>query len=113
MTENEAIEMLDNIQVDTRDLKHALKCCDLIETAIKALEEVQDYRKIGTVEEVREAVEKTKAKKPIVHKNTFSNAYTCPTCNLLFIHRDETGWFCGKHYIFCPDCGKKIDWSKE
>ena len=52
MTLNEAIEMLNNIQVDTRDLKHALKCSDLIETAVKALEEVQEYRKLGTLEEL-------------------------------------------------------------
>ena len=32
--------------------------------AIKALEEVQKYRKIGTVEECREAVENQTAKKP-------------------------------------------------
>lgn len=56
MTENEAIEMLNNIQVDTRDLKHALKCSELIETAVKALEEIQEYREIGTVEEIRKII---------------------------------------------------------
>lgn len=55
MTLNEAIEMLNNIQVDTRDLKHALKCSDLIETAVKAMEEVQEYRKLGTLEELARA----------------------------------------------------------
>lgn len=34
-----------------------------IDTAIKALEEIQQYRETGTVKECREAVEKQKAKK--------------------------------------------------
>lgn len=32
--------------------------------SVKALEEIQQYREIGTVEECREAVEKQKPKKP-------------------------------------------------
>lgn len=35
-------------------------CGDIAREAYKALEEVREYRKIGTVEECREAVKKTK-----------------------------------------------------
>ena len=38
---------------------------EALDVAIKALEEVQQYHQIGTVEECREAVEKQTAKKPV------------------------------------------------
>lgn len=70
MTENEklikddqeAIEVIKS-NIPTSGYYMLREACEM---AIKALEEVQEYRKIGTVEECREAVEKTKAKKPIV-----------------------------------------------
>lgn len=37
---------------------------NLIRDALKALNEIQEYRKIGTVEECREAVNKKEKKKP-------------------------------------------------
>ena len=100
-----------------------------IEEAIKALEEVQQYREIGTVEECRKAVEKQKAKKPIwkhdigiVHKDYADGHgetveekwadWVCPNC----------GWFVGEQYIprrhnqrksnYCSRCGQKINWDK-
>lgn len=38
---------------------------DVLNMAIKALEEIQQYRAIGTVEECREAMAKQKPKKPL------------------------------------------------
>lgn len=38
--------------------------------------------------------------------------YTCPNCNLGLICKDETGWFYGKHYKFCPDCGQRLKWEE-
>lgn len=60
----------------------------------------------------RELKERDTAKAPDVHKNKFSDAYTCPNCNLAFIHKDTTGWFCGKQYKFCPDCGQRLTWEE-
>ena len=65
MTENEAIEEL---KYDCNELGKAIPCDTswgkLFENAyamaIKALEEVQQYRAIGTLEECRVAVEKQK-----------------------------------------------------
>ena len=60
MTENEAIEALKlegGIEITGRPIRLA-QFFEGIDSAIKALEEVQQYRKIGTVEECREAVEK-------------------------------------------------------
>lgn len=111
----------------------------VLELAIKALKEVQQYREIGTVEQVknqkhnlevaykiignyqgigtveecREAREKQKSKKPkLNYRRKFlgEDIYTCPTC----------GNVCLKKYAnerqnnnFCWDCGQAIDWSEE
>ena len=75
MTENEAIELLRSMQNPKQDYADVV-CAPVfctgfrfvypepedyaIEEAIKALEEIQQYREIGTVEECREAVENKK-----------------------------------------------------
>ncbi len=85
-----------------------------IQEAIKALEEVQEYRKIGTVEECREAVEKQKGKKPLIGADfmagrddagepIWEHDYVCPDC----------GFGIAGEYICCPYCGTYIDWSDE
>ena len=87
--------------------------------AIKALEEVQQYRQICTVEEFREAVEKQTAKKPEFVDTRFMNngkhisdgcqlqkCYKCPNCNQHIFHvwDDE---------LYCKYCGQHIDWRDE
>lgn len=53
-----------------------------IEEAVKVLKEVQQYREIGTVEEVREAVEKTKAmNQEISFVSTGTKYVKCPNAN--------------------------------
>lgn len=71
-------------------------CDDVLDVAISALEEVQQYRAIGTVSEFRELKEKATAKKPIE-----TDWLRCPNCNAtLFLGE--------KHCI----CGQKLDWSE-
>ena len=71
-----------------------------------------EYENTGlTPEQIRELKERDTAKAPKICKNKRSDAYTCPNCNLVLINKDETGWFCGKHYKFCPDCGQRIRWE--
>lgn len=76
---------------------------DFLKTAISAMQELQEYKKLGTLEEVREAVEKLKAKKPkkdcVYHHPT----RWCEKCNRVVM----SGW------EYCPDCGQRIDWSEE
>ena len=70
-----------------------------------------EYSKIGTVEQVREAVEKTKEKKVI--RNPWQPC-ECPTCNKELSESVGDGYY--KHYYYlkrCPECGQKIDWSME
>ena len=65
-----------------------------------------------TPSEIMKLKERDTAKTPEIHKNKHSNAYTCPNCDLVLINKDETGWFCGKHYKFCPDCGQRLKWEE-
>ena len=75
------------------------------------------YENTGlTPEQIMELKERDTEKAPKIHKNAYSSAYTCPNCNLVLINKAETawktGWFAGKHYKFCPDCGQRIKWEK-
>lgn len=75
--------------------------------AAQALEEIQKYRAIGTVEECREAVEKRKPKKPkeiLRHRGGFEMQH-CPNC--------DTDYQVDRRYKikdgYCPACGKLLD----
>lgn len=113
-------------------------CKDVAVVAIKALEEVQQYREIGsveqmknqkenlsvayriisdyesigTVEECRKAVEKQKAKKCDVTKDNFRIYYKCPTCNhCLRVEYNHGSWM-GKKSKNCSKCGQAIQWDE-
>ena len=64
-----------------------------------------------TPEQIQKLKERDTEKAPEIHENKRSSVYTCPSCNLVLINKDEKGWFCGKHYKFCPDCGQRIKWE--
>lgn len=88
--------------------KHAIKKFSCLqEIDIKAYEELMSYRQIGTLYEVREAVEKQKSKKPIEdrhHGIRYTEVYRCPSCN---------GSFSGRGFAkYCFHCGQAIDWSE-
>lgn len=76
--------------------------------AISALKEVQQYRKIGTVKECREAVEKQKPKKIIIEPYCPTE---CPTCGHELSTSLGDGYY--KYPTFlerCPNCGQAIQW---
>ena len=62
MTENEALGYLKNSKRQ-KSMLEILPGSDIGNTIIKALEELKQYRTIGTVEECRAVVEKQTAKK--------------------------------------------------
>ena len=125
MTENEAIELLRSMQnpkQDFADVVCAPAFCTgfrfvypepedyAIEEAIKALKEIQQYRKIGTVKECREAVEKQKPKKIIIEPYCPTE---CPTCGHELSTSLGDGYY--KYQTFlkrCPNCGQAIQWEE-
>ena len=82
-------------------------CADEHEQLAEWLEELKQYRAIGTPEECRAAVEKKKTIKP--HKNfeKFSGVW-CSCGNYL-----GKGYFVVDKPNYCSDCGQKLDWSEE
>ena len=121
MTENEAIEALRLINTSRVHPFYSWEeMAEVRDIAISALKEIQQYRKIGTVEECREAVEKQKAKKPkdslkinpvIDGNGAYVDADTtiyllCPNCEEL-VGIEEN---CDN---YCRECGQKIDKESE
>ena len=124
MTESEAIGVImTEKHCVERNIKHECDrdCvkCDLLmkdndvlngyDMAINALEEVQQYRVIGTPEECMAAVEKQIPKKPVEMKPTdklLNGYFACPMCG---------GWVGMDEYSneYCGCCGQKINWSDE
>ena len=94
MTENEAINELKNYRTCS-----GTKFPKEIEVAIQALEEIQQYRAIGTVEEFKALKEKNDPKKIVKCEND----YKCPICN------HWVGFRCG----YCDGCGQALDWGRE
>ena len=89
-----------------------LNIAEMAHDARKCLEELKSYEDTGLAPpEIMELKGRDTAKEPEIHENKRSSVYTCPSCNLVLINKDEKGWFCGKHYKFCPDCGQRIKWE--
>ena len=81
-------------------------CKEVAIVAISALKEIQQYRKIGTVEECREAREKQAQKVLKFYGDGEEGLLLCPNC-------DGDLWDlmdCG--FDFCPYCGQAIQWNK-
>ena len=75
---------------------------DALEVAIQTLNEVEEYRAIGTPEECRAAMEKQTDEKPTAVLGTFGGTeYECKNCGSDVCYGDE----------YCRWCGQKLDWS--
>ena len=71
--------------------------------AIQSMEKLQEYEKLGTLEEVRKAVKKQIPKKVTSASNGDKLRFgTCPSCNKR-ISNVEGG-------NYCQNCGNAIDW---
>lgn len=112
MKENEAIKILRRdlqIQLENKALPDGIEA---IQIAIQALEEIQQYQKIGTVKECREAEEKQNPKEPDYEGDGYwdgqlvYDTWICPCCG----HHYEVDY---DNYTYCPNCGQKIDWGDE
>ena len=74
------------------------------------LDELLQYRKIGTVEECREFKEKQITKKPnvIADKLKGNTEYSCPNCGtgMVLIDKNRIQW--GHIQKYCECCGQAI-----
>nr|DAZ64876.1 MAG TPA: zinc-ribbon domain protein [Caudoviricetes sp.] len=84
-------------------------CASEHEQLAEWLEELKQYRTIGTPEECRAAMEKQTAKKPMHVTNSYfgyqkhkEHVGYCPDCG----HQVEEPYG-------CPNCLRKIDWGDE
>lgn len=106
MTENEAIKRMKYRIDSATDIAGKGvdgKAYEDMEMAIKALEEIHQYREIGTVEECGEARERQMAKKPILD-TIYHQQYYCPNCEDFLARKN------GNKPYHCI-CGQAIDWS--
>ena len=65
---------------------------EALRIAISAMQELQEYKQLGTLEEVREAVEKQRA----ISREIIEGKYFCPKCHNLMPYPG----YCG--------CGQKL-----
>ena len=119
MTENEAIQVFKELldvpcemlvkydSVTTEEQKNAIVKIRVAEDmAIQALEEIQQYRAIGTVGELKALKEKNEPKKPNGISMKYGDYFgSCPICN-----RSATNYL-NMPYKYCPKCGQKFDWQ--
>ena len=113
MTESEAIETI-QFDLEIGGEIHSQVLRDAADVAIRALEEVQQYRAIGTPEKCREAVEKQTAKKPIFGYNLSDtlSVFHCECGNTIKVsHDNDIGIMNTPNY--CSNCGCRLDWSDE
>lgn len=98
-------ETLDLMNDFANGIVHLNKMSDSdLSNIIVVLEEIQQYRAVGTVEECRAAVEKMKPKKPIKK----DGIRYCPCCGE--IPSTDTGDSFVDYYVpYCLDCGQHID----
>ena len=120
MTENEALECLKSSK-RKNDILGILSVSDIGNTIIKALEEVQQYREIGTLELCRMAVRKQTARRSL-HQGCYDKDGVwhewngingkpyelCPSCGVnlcceMPINRKPN---------YCKECGQKLDWNR-
>lgn len=82
---------------------------DMKSNYFEALSDWRQYRKIGTLEECKTALEKQIPKKPIEND---TNSFDCPCCK--YDLKTDTGNPFGDYFLrYCDNCGQMIDWSDE
>ena len=75
-----------------------------LSAAISAMQELQEYKQLGTLEKVSDAVEKQKEERPQKVLGIFGGEeYECKNCGSPVDYMDD----------YCKWCGKAQDWSEE
>jgi hypothetical protein len=132
MTENEAKDFVQG-KLDCMNKSYVFDCkgtdeCDncqycysqgnfgeqkkAFETAIQALEEIQQYRAIGTVEEFKALKEKNTPKEiEFMHNRSDTVSVWKCHCGNIFLTKHKEGILDGTDVNYCCKCGQKLDWQ--
>lgn len=101
-------------------LKWRDECFELVDAkatrvVIQALEEVQQYRAIGTPKECRAAAVKQTAKKPIFNHNLSDtlSVFHCECGNKIKVSHNIGIMNNNNAPNYCSNCGCKFDWGDE
>ena len=105
--------MLCHANPNDEELDGCIECAREHEQLADWLEELKQYKQLGTLEEVREAVEKQNPKTPTYDGDGYApdgsfvwDEWSCPRCGTIYeVEYDE--------HDYCPNCGQHIDWSEE
>lgn len=100
MNYQEAIERLERGYLVDSNGDTTQKDFEALKIAISAMNELQKYKQLGTLEEVRDAVEKQKRKKPCAS----NRCYVCPHCGLVASIKIK--------HNYCDACGQRISWEE-
>ena len=99
-----------------------MECENMPQQVIRALDVLKDsakeceqYRALGTVEELKEAREKQVAKKPIdngMRSGIFATHkyYSCPRCGNACLQKMANE---RQNTNYCWDCGQALKWGEE
>lgn len=104
MDYQKAIEEFKNICKDQEDQSVQIPECVMViaENINFSLNDLIEYRKLGTLEEVQEAAENQKEERPIAVLGVFGGEeYECKNCGSPVEYLDD----------YCRCCGNKQDWS--
>ena len=105
MTECEAIKYIEKWYKPTNNPKERERSIQALSVMYVAIQELQQYREIGTVEECLEAVEKQKQVKPEDYDENLGY-FVCPSCGCT-IMADEFS-----DHKFCLCCGQALLWEE-
>lgn len=80
--------------------------------ALEAMDELEEYQKIGTVEECRKMAKRARGDKPMLIKKITVSQYHCSVCGRVFESRTKPGIF-GRDDVpnYCGTCGQRLDWN--
>lgn len=107
MTVQEAIKWLKAISVtlEMNDFHKSslLERKEALHMGIQSMREAEQYRALGTVEELKEAMEKQVAKKVISWQG---KKYLCPFCHRAIKRTEALD-------VHCKYCGQALKWEEE
>lgn len=70
------------------------------EMVLAVIGEVERWQSLGNFDEIKDYIEKSKAKSI---SGVVGNIYHCPTCGCTYIRSED-----GNIYGYCHDCGQKL-----